>query len=294
MLGFGIVLMVNTARTTIVSVAYNSAGVIGDMLSSVPERTPVIVVDNASADNSADIATTSGALVIRLAENTGFGRGCNVGAVQATSEFLLFLNPDATLGAGCIEKLENAADQYKTASGFNPAITDKDGGDYFKRGSRLLAHSAWMARGRPVADCEVPVLSGAALFCRRAQFEQIGGYDEAIFLYHEDDDLALRLKAAFGPLMFIRAAEVGHQEGRSSPRSPEIAAIKSYHMARSRVYAMKKHGRPFPFWGSLWSGIRKLISPLVLFSPRKRAQALAFNSGVLSTIKNWPSADKKL
>ncbi len=285
--------MANATRTTIISVAYNSAGVIGDMLASVPNGVPVIVVDNASADNSAEVARAAGAEVISLAKNEGFGRGCNVGTAKATTEFLLFLNPDATLAADCISKLEAAADHYVTASGFNPAITDKDGSPYFKRGSRLLAHGKWMPRGRPAADCEVPVLSGAALFCRRVQFEQIGGYDEAIFLYHEDDDLALRLKATFGPLMFIRGAEVGHQEGRSSPRSPEIARIKSYHMARSRVYAMKKHGRPFPFWGSLWSGVRKLLSPLVLFSPRKRAQAISFARGVISTLKNWPTAERK-
>lgn len=279
-------------RTTIVTVAYNSAGVIADMLSTVPAGTPVIIVDNASADNSADIASASGATVIRLNSNSGFGRGCNVGAAQATTEFILFLNPDATLDANSIKNLEDAADKYANASGFNPAITDKDGGPYFKRGSRLLAHSQWMARGRPTGDCEVPVLSGAALLCRRSQFEKIGGYDEAIFLYHEDDDLALRLKEAFGPLMFIYGAKVGHQEGRSSPRSPEIARIKSYHMARSRVYAMKKHGRPFPFIGSLWSGVRKLLSPVILFSPRKRAQAIAFVSGVWSTRSNWPKADK--
>jgi N-acetylglucosaminyl-diphospho-decaprenol L-rhamnosyltransferase len=282
MVNYGMLSMSKRPGTTIISVAFNSAGVIGDMLASVQKGTPVVVVDNASSDNSTEVATAAGARVIRLARNEGFGRGCNVGAANAATEFLLFLNPDATLASDCIEKLEAAADIYTSASGFNPAITDKDGGHYFKRGSRLLAHNAWMARGRPLADCQVPVLSGAALFCRREQFEQIGGYDEAIFLYHEDDDLALRLQAAFGPLMFIRAAEVGHQEGRSSPRSPETARIKSYHMARSRIYAMRKHGRPFPFLGSLWFALRKLMSPLVLFSPRKRAQAFAFMRGVLS------------
>jgi N-acetylglucosaminyl-diphospho-decaprenol L-rhamnosyltransferase len=282
MISFGMKMVHNAARTTIVSVAYNSAGVIGDMLASVPQGTPVVVVDNASADNSADVAATAGAQVIRLAKNEGFGRGCNVGAAKATTEFLLFLNPDATLGAECLEKLEGAADHYASASGFNPAITDKHGGDYFKRGSQLLARSVWMPRGRPAADCEVPILTGAALFCRRAQFEKIGGYDEAIFLYHEDDDLALRLKASFGPLMFIRSAEVGHQEGRSSPRSPEIARIKSYYMARSRVYAMRKHGRQFAYARTLVVALSKLANPAALFSARKRAQALAFLAGARS------------
>jgi N-acetylglucosaminyl-diphospho-decaprenol L-rhamnosyltransferase len=270
------------SRTSVVTVAFNSAAILGEMLASVPDGTPVIVVDNASSDNSTDVAAAGGAIVVRLSENTGFGHGCNVGAAHAISEFVLFLNPDATLDAHCIAKLEAAADKYADASAFNPSIMDKDGGPHFKRGSVLLPRKLWLPRGRPLSDREVPVLTGAALFCRRAQFVELGGYDEAIFLYHEDDDLALRLKATFGPLMFIHDAKVGHQEGRSSPRSPEIARIKSYHMARSRIYAMDKHGWRFAYLRTLCSALAKFINPAFLFSTRKRAQALAFLAGAWS------------
>ncbi len=269
-------------RTTIISVSYNSAAVIGAMIAGVPEGVRLIIVDNGSTDDCVQIAENAGAKVIKWVENQGFGRACNAGARAADSEFLLFLNPDAVLQPGCIAALENAADIYGNASAFNPRIAGSTGSRYFKRSSPLLPRKDWMKRGWPDSNCEVPVLSGAALFCRRAAFDAVNGFDPEIFLYHEDDDLSLRLKAMCGPLMFVHSAMIQHEGGHSSPRSPEIAKIKSYHLARSRVYAMRKHGRPFAFLGGLWSGITKLISPVVLFSARKRAQALAFMQGVWS------------
>lgn len=271
-------------RTTIVSVAWNSADVLPAMLASIPQGVPVVVVDNAGTDASGEIARAAGAHVVRLEENLGFGRGCNAGAALADTEFLLFLNPDAALEPGALAALEAAADAYPDASGFNPRIRDRNGQAYFKRGSILLARRERLARGWPEESGPVPVLSGAAFFCRRAQFEAEGGFDPAIFLYHEDDDLSLRLKQRFGPLRFVREAEIVHLEGRGSPRNPETARIKSYHMARSRVYTMRKHGRPFPVLGSLAGAILKLLSPANLVSARKRAQALAYVKGVLSRV----------
>jgi GT2 family glycosyltransferase len=145
-------------------------------------------------------------------------------------------------------------------------------------------------RGWPDRDSEVTVLSGAALFMRRAAFEAVGGFDVRIFLYHEDDDLSLRLRKQAGKLMFIRAAQVVHLEGRSSSRSAEIAALKAWHMGRSRVYVTRKHGRPAPFARALGSAIRQLASPWVLLSRRKRAKQLAYLRGVFSTCCNQSAA----
>jgi N-acetylglucosaminyl-diphospho-decaprenol L-rhamnosyltransferase len=269
-------------RTTLISVSFNSEAVLGAMIASAVNSCKIIVVDNNSSDNSAKIAEQFGAKVIALAENQGFGQACNAGALDADTEFLLFFNPDAVLLPNAIFELEAAADRYKNASAFNPAISDGKGVPYFKRRSKLLSRRNWMKAGWPDKDCDIPVLSGAAIFCRRKSFEAIGGFDPAIFLYHEDDDLALRLKAECGLLMFIRSARVMHQEGRSSPRSAATATIKSYHMARSAVYTMRKHKRPFAFARNFLGGLTKITSPIIVFSPRKRAQAIAFMRGVWS------------
>ena len=268
---------------TVVSVCYNSTGVLPAMLSSVPSGLPIVLVDNGSRDLDLlrDLAAEAGAQLIELGQNIGFGRACNRGAEGARTEFLLFLNPDAGLEPGAFEALVAGAGAHPRAVAMNPAIREADGSEYFKRGSVLLSRDRWLPRGWPAATRVVPVLSGAALFVRRADFEAVGGFDPAIFLYHEDDDLALRL-AQRGDLLFLREAVARHSGGRSSARSPEIAALKAWHMGRSRVYAARKHGLPRPFATAFWQAVRQLASPVALFSVRKRAKQMAFLRGVWS------------
>jgi N-acetylglucosaminyl-diphospho-decaprenol L-rhamnosyltransferase len=272
------------ARVTVVSVCYNSLAVLPDMLASVPAGTPVVLVDNASRDVAAltELAEVRGATLLRNAENRGFGPACNQGAAIATTEFLLFLNPDAALQPGAIEALVAAAARYPDFGAMNPRILNADGSPYFKRGSVLVPKSAWLPRGWPAADRVVPVLTGAAFFVRRADFEAVGGFDPAIFLYHEDDDLALRLQAARGPLYFIHDAAVRHMSGHSTTRSPQVAALKAWHMGRSRVYAARKHRVPMGATRAIVQASVQLASPLCWLSARKRAKQWAFFKGVLA------------
>lgn len=278
-------------RTTIITVAYNSTGVLPAMLASVAAsgaNAAVVIVDNASKDGTAlaELARAHHARLVANPENRGFGVACNIGAAEATTEFLLFLNPDTALEPGALAALEAAMDRYPRAVAMNPRILEADGRPYFKRRSVLLPRRDWMARGWPDADCEVTVLSGAALMVRRSDFEAVGGFDPAIFLYHEDDDLALRLRAERGPIMFIRDAAVRHAGGQSTVRSPESAAFKAWHMGRSRVYAARKHGRPFARLMALGSGLASFLSPAAFASRRSRAKYVAFLKGVWSARKS--------
>lgn len=230
-------------RVTVVTVAYNSMRVLPEMLASIPVGTSIVIVDNASnnCDIKEELNVRDGMQVIHNVENLGFGTACNIGAAQAQTEFLLFLNPDARLLDGSLDALVAAADDFPAASAFNPAITDNHNRPYFKRSSVLLQDLRKPARGWPPSSREVTVLSGAALFVRRAAFEAVGGFDPKIFLYHEDDDISLRLKADCGPLYFVRDARVSHDGGNGSPRSLETAALKAFHMGCSRIYATRKH-----------------------------------------------------
>ncbi len=272
------------SRVTIVSVSYNSLAVLPAMLATVPQGTPVILVDNASGDQTAlqKTARDHGAMFLPQTENLGFGVACNRGAALAKTEFLLFLNPDAQLDPDTLGALVAAMDRYPHASAMNPRIVDGNGHPYFKRRSVLMPRSETLPRGWPDADCEVPVLSGAALFVRRAAFEAVGGFDPKIFLYHEDDDLSLRLRAEQGPLMFTRSALVRHLEGQSTARTPQSAAFKARAMGRSRVYAARKHGRPLAFATALVSALLQLASPFTWLSRRKRAKQWALLRGVIS------------
>jgi len=278
-----------TPRIGIVTVCFHSNAILPQMLASIPDGTPVVLVDNAGDGLEKDLAalaSTHGATLITNSENAGFGVACNQGAAALQTEFVLFLNPDSVLSEGALDHLIEAADAYPAASAFNPRIALPCGRPQFKHRSHLIDPADKMPRGWPDGDREVPVLSGAALLVRRTAFETVGGFDPAIFLYHEDDDLTVRLCKACGPLMFIYAAMVTHLSGESSDRSAKIAALKAWHMARSRAYATAKHGRPFARVRVLFAAFGQLLSPVVLLSKRKRAKQVAFLRGAISALSD--------
>lgn len=284
----------NNERVTIITVTHNSIAVIPRMLSSIPGGTRVIVIDNLSNDlkNLRDLCSGSSVLLIENSFNEGFGSACNRGAKLATTEFLLFLNPDSILMADTLDELVAAAQRNPTATGFNPRIERDDGKPSFNYKSPLLPRSEWMDPGWPKADCEINILSGCAMFVRRIDFEALAGFDPKIFLFHEDDDLALRLGKR-GPLFFVYDALVCHSVGSSSGDSLEVVTFKEWHLGYSRVYTMRKHALAFPFTRSLASAILKAASPIVLFSRRKRARRWSFLQGIVSAFLDTQIRTKK-
>ena len=277
----GIVLSKNV---TIVTVTYNSMAVLPNMLKSIPKETEIIIVDNASSDAAElkRLAENSNATLIFNKKNKGFGEACNQGAAIAKTEFIFFLNPDARIENSTLIELEKAAKDNPNALAMNPKIVKSNGKPYFKRRSHLIDRASWMGRGWPIGNCLVNILSGAALFIRTQAFYAVGGWDENIFLYHEEDDLCLRLKGLGGDLLFVHDARVQHIRGASSPPSKEGSYFKGWHMGRSRVYATRKHNRPFPRSIALVESILQICSPLSIISSRKRSKNWGYLKGVIS------------
>ncbi|MCA2371579.1 glycosyltransferase family 2 protein [Agrobacterium genomosp. 3 str. CIP 111-78] len=269
------------SSVTVVSVCYKSDALIYDMIASIPDQTPIVLVDNGQSNRFSNLPAQRNIRVVKLSENVGFGRGCNAGASIVDTPWIIFLNPDARLMSDALESLLEAAKHYPLAAAFNPRIANADGSAYFKRRSWLLPRRQYMAKGWPAADSKVPVLSGAAFFVSKENFEKVGGFDPNIFLYHEDDDLSLRL-SQLGQLMFVRKSLVVHAAGHSSGRSPEVARLKAFHMARSRIYTGIKHKRPFPRITTFLQALALVFSPITLFSARRRAKALGFLEGTMN------------
>jgi N-acetylglucosaminyl-diphospho-decaprenol L-rhamnosyltransferase len=271
-------------RVTIVTVSYNSAPVLDGLLDSAPPGVAIVVVDNGGSDDTADVALRHGARLRRLDANQGFGRGCNAGAELAATEFLFFVNPDARLDEGCIEALVAFTDAHPDAAAANPRIVKPNGKTEFKRRSILVPRAEWLQNGPPDGEAPIIVLLGGAIFVRRSAFEAVGGFDPAIFLYHEDDDISVRLRRQCGPVWFVPGAEVRHMAGHSSGRSPTVAAFKGYHMARSRIYALAKHGGRWPWLRTFANALVGLLLPHNLFSARRRAKHLGQLRGAWSAL----------
>lgn len=270
-----------SSRVSIVTVTYNSSRVLPDMLASTPTDTPVILVDNASNDRTAlrELADRPKVTLIECPVNIGFGPACNRGAEGVETEFLLFLNPDTRLAPDALDQLIAAADAHPEAVAFNPRFEDDAGHPAFKRSCHLLPRRRWMPKGTPDRDRTLIVLSGAALMVRRSAFEAIGGFDPAIFLFFEDDDLSLRL-SRLGSLRLVRAALVTHSGGAGSAPDPRIEAFKSWHFGWSRIYASRKHGRTGAYAKTLVRAIPRCLSPLALLSPGARAERWGYLCGV--------------
>ena len=237
---------------TAVLAAWNSAGVLLACLNALKrEGVAAIVVDNASADNSAGVAEAHGEQVIRNARNEGFGRAVNVAARQADTGLCLIINPDCVLEPGAIAALLLAADHYPDAAMFAPRLIETDGRFFYQNRSMLsesvIRNNSVTVQGDarahpPDGDCCAPFLSGACLLVRREIFLALGGFDENIFLFYEDDDLCRRMKEAGHGLIHVHHAVARHQRGASSAPMAGARFRARWHMAWSKIYAARKHG----------------------------------------------------
>ena len=268
---------------TIVSVAYGSMDVLPAMAASLPPDTPLVIVDNGDDDGLRDWARLAGHDLRLPGRNIGFGAACNLGAEGAQSEFLFFLNPDARLEPGALAALLDAATRHGDACGFGPAILREDGSVFSVNPSIIIPRTTRGKRGlRPQEEVARPSLNGAALFIRRAAFEAIGGFDPAIFLYFEDDDLTLRLARDIGKLMYVPAARITHASGGSTQPSAALARFKGYHYARSYIHVLGKHGRRHPWAVGAMDALRRCLSLRFLTRSDKRNDAIGRWQGVMS------------
>lgn len=262
----------------LVVVTHNSAAVLQSFLNSVPEGIKVIVADNHSTDKSVVVARAAGAQVVEIGENVGYGCACNIGAGASSAPMLLFANPDLRLRPGAVEELVSAAETFSNAA-FNPRIYSGRR-RRFRKWSRLLPASAFWRGSPPESDCSIPVLHGSCILVRRDHFEAIGGFDPKIFLFHEDDDLSLRLRQAGIELRLAAKAVVDHAEGNSSGKSSRSGRIKGEAMGRSLVYVMDKHHLNLDVSVERHKAWLKLLSPHVLFNGARRSKVLGFLHGL--------------
>ncbi|MGN6094926.1 MAG: glycosyltransferase family 2 protein [Bosea sp. (in: a-proteobacteria)] len=234
---------------TAIVVSHDSAEVLPACLAALTgEGVPTIVVDNASGDDSRVVAAQRGARVIANARNEGYGRGNNIGIAAAATPYVLVVNPDLELRPGAAAALLEAAGRYPDAGMLAPRIVEPSGRLFLQPRSLLspshLNRSRTMAA--PEGDACLPFLSGACLLIRRELFLALGGFDPAIFLFYEDDDLCRRMRDAGQALVHVHEAEAGHGRGRSSTPSPQRRFKTRWHLAWSERYVARKYGLPQP------------------------------------------------
>ncbi len=211
----------------------------------------VIVVDNASEDNSA-AAIRSGFPWVELVQRDrrgGFGEGHNLALRRAAGRHVLMLNDDTVVCPGAIDTLARFLDQHPGVALAAPRVVDRTG---------VTQPSAWRAP-QPLFDLlgavtmgrrpgplstgstsrRVGWAMGCALLARRGPLLAGGGFDESYFMYCEEIDLARRLAEAGFETHWVPDAAVVH-EGQVSTGGHGSPA-RAVEMARSRASFWSRH-----------------------------------------------------
>lgn len=222
----------------IVIVTYNSCQVVGDLLDSLPAAldgltADVVVVDNGSADGTAELLEDrSDCRVVRSA-NVGYAGGINRGVREATdAEAILILNPDTRLCERSVAPLMTAlrepatgivAPQVRSAAGTLELSLRREPTVLRALGlarTNVAALSEYVSETAAYAHPHVVDWAlGAALLMSRECFDALGGWDESYFLYSEETDLSLRardhgLLTRYEPRSVV--VHIGGQSGRNN------------------------------------------------------------------------------
>lgn len=221
---------------SVIVVSYNTKDLLRACLASAMRRgTEIIVVDNGSADGSAEMVEREFPTValIRAPGNIGFAAGNNLALRRARGRHCLLLNPDAALVDGTTDALAAYLDEHADVGVVGPTVRFPDGrfqssGFDFPNVSSELRQSRsveWLARvmgGGPRtaaagADPEdVDWVDGACLMIRREVVDAVGLLDEQYFLYGEEVDWCYRVKRAGWRVVAVRTASALHHRGQST------------------------------------------------------------------------------
>jgi len=217
-------------------------------LQSLREQTrPVdaVVADNGSSDGSAEMVRERfpEVALVELRRNLGFGPALNRAIEQRPGDPVLLLNDDVECEPRFAEAMLDAAEGAETVAGVlvqeaDPGLIDSAGvvADRTLMGFDYLHGEPLEAA--PAAPPPLGPSGGAALY-RLDAFRAAGGFDERIFLYYEDLDLALRLRAAGARCRLAGEARALHAYSASSGAA---SGFKYSHTGWSRGYMLRRYG----------------------------------------------------
>jgi len=292
----------------VVTVSYNTRDLLADCLDSALaglERSGldgrVCVVDNASADGSADMVRHRFPSVTLVAhdENLGFAAGNNLGlqaigfGSQVRPRHVLFLNPDTRVVDDALRALVRFMDGTSRAGAAGARLVHGDGSfqhsafafpglaqivfDFFPVHHRLLDSRLngryprrLYAAGKPF-PVDHPL--GAALMVRGETLTQVGSFDERYFMYCEEIDLCRRIKKAGWEIYCVPTAEIVHLVGQSTQQFRDTMFVALW---RSRFLMFEAHESAAFLWCA-----RRLVR-LGLWAEARRAR-VAHRRGEIDT-----------
>jgi hypothetical protein len=175
--------------------------------------------------------------------NIGFAAACNLGARSASCPILLFLNPDCVIqpDSNSLSHMAQALIDEKDAMMAGCRIINSDGSDQVTCRRNIMTPSNAISESLKLYKLSkqfpilnnypiqkyVPAISGCCMMLRAADFQQLGGFDEAYFLHVEDMDLCLRISQLGKKILYINDIVIKHLLSTSDESSLVVEKYKS-------------------------------------------------------------------
>lgn len=256
---------------SVIIVSYNVCSWLRQTLSSVKTSTgsiacEIIVVDNHSPDNSAQMVSTefSSVRLIVSDSNEGFAAACNRGITLSSGEFILILNPDTLVEPDAVSKALAFMHSHPDAGAAGARMTDGNGrflpeskrgfpspAASFFRFTRLCTifprsaffNAYYLGHLPDNETCRVDILTGAFMMLRREALDRAGVFDTAFFMYGEDIDLSWRIRKAGYYNYYLHDVRITHFKGKSAITDRENS-IRHFYDAM-KIFASKHLDRPW-------------------------------------------------
>ncbi len=282
-------------------VNYNAGvGLVSCIQSVLDLVSEVILVDNASQDNSialveAHFVGDTRLRIIRNSTNLGFAAACNIGARTAQHPYWFFLNPDCICAEGSLDELYRVLTSTPQAGMVGGLLLNLDGSEqaggrrltptpgrtlvsafglqrFARRWPQLLVDFNLHQQPLPEAPVSVEAISGACMLVKPEAVAEVGLWDDQYFLHCEDLDWCMRFIRADWEILFVPSAPITHAQGVCSKNRPLFVEWHK-HKGMTRFYYKffrKSYSRPLlwlvivAIWGRFGVvAIKSLLKKLI-------------------------------
>ncbi len=270
-------------RVSVVVINYNGRRYLDELLGSLRAQTfddfETLLIDNASQDDSVNYTRNNYPWVRAMPQsrNLGFSRAGNLGVATARGEYVALLNTDLRLDPAWLGVLVAAADRDSTIAAVagklllysRPGVLNGVGGCMNRIGYTWDRGMFEEDKGQYDTSCEVLFASAGAALFRKSAFTGAGGFDEGLFMYHEDVDLCWRFWL-LGERVVTAPAAVAHHHFGAATRASRSLLWRELMGERHNIRALIKNYE-------LPQLARALAALLLLRQPPRRKARQLYN-----------------
>ncbi len=236
---------------------------LASLLDSTYERLSVLVVDNASEDDSVSVIRERypAVRIESTGRNLGYAGGANHGLRAARASgaaYVLLMNNDVEIAPDAVGELVRAAEEHPDAMLLGPKIYYFDRPDVIWSAGGVVSFWTGNIRHLGIREQdhgqfdelrEVDYLTGCAVLLPARTLETVGELDETYYMYNEDTDWSTRVIRSGGKVLYVPSARLWHKVSSSSGGG--LTSYKIYHRIRSTLAYFRRYAAWYQWFGIL-------------------------------------------